>query len=96
MAFIAVVTHKVNDFAAWKKVYDTFRGTQKESGVRNHQVLRASDDPNTVLVTHSFDTLALAQKFFSSAPLKKAMTDGGVDASTVKVTYYEQVAAGPL
>lgn len=96
MAFVAVATHKVNDFTAWKKVYDTFRGTQKEGGVRSHSVLRVSDDPNAVMVIHTFDTLALAQKFFSSAQLKKAMTDGGVDPATTKVTFYEQVANGPL
>jgi hypothetical protein len=97
MAFISLVTHKVRDFGAWKKVYDTVKGAQKEGGVRAHSVLRASDDPNLVAVSHTFDTLAAAQAFFGSNPaLKKVMVDAGVDLSTMKVTFYEEVAGGTL
>jgi heme-degrading monooxygenase HmoA len=96
MAYIAMVTHKVKDFSAWKKTYDGVRGVQKEGGVRAHTVLRANDDPNTITVTHTFDTLPAAQAFFTSANLKKAMTEGGVDPATIKVMYYEQIATGPI
>jgi hypothetical protein len=97
VAFISLVTHKVKDFGAWKKVYDTVKGAQKEGGVRFHSVLRASDDPNLVSVAHTFDTLAAAQAFFSSNPaLKRAMVDAGVDVSTMKLTFYEEVVSGTI
>jgi hypothetical protein len=97
MAFVSLVTHKVKDFAAWKKVYDSVKGVQKEGGVRAHSVLQASDDPNLVTVTHTVDTLAAAQAFFTSNPaLKKAMIDAGVDVANMKLAYYEEVASGKL
>lgn len=97
MAFVSIVTHKVKDYSAWKKVYDGVKGVQKEGGVRAHSVLRASDDPNLVTVTHTFDTLAAAQAFFSSNPeLKKAMVDAGVDVSTMKLGFHEEVVSGAL
>jgi len=97
MAFVSIVTHKVKDYAAWKKVYDSVKGVQKEGGVRAHSVLRASDDPNLVTVTHTFDTLAAAQAFFSDNPaLKKAMVDAGVDVATMKLGFHEEVVSGAL
>ena len=96
MAIVSVVTHKVKDFTAWKHVYDGAKGIQKEGGVRAHSVLRASDDPNMVMVTHTFDTLAAAQAFFANAALKKALVDGGVDVASMKLTFHEQVVSGPL
>ena len=97
MAYVSLVTHKVKDYAAWKKVYDSVKGVQKEGGVRAHAVLRASDDPSLVTVHHTFDTLAAAQAFFSSNPkLKEAMANGGVDLSTMKLTFHEEVVSGAL
>ena len=97
MAFISLVTHKVKDYGAWKKVYDSVKGVQKEGGVRAHAVLRASDDPNLVTVSHTFDTLAAAQAFFASNPaLKKAMADAGVDLSSMKLSFHEEVVSGAL
>lgn len=97
MAVVSIVTHKVKDYAAWQKVYDSVKGVRKEGGVRAHSILRATDDPNLVTVTHTFDTLAAAQAFFTSnQALKKAMADGGVDLASMKVSYCEQVVSGPL
>lgn len=96
MAIVAVVTHKVKDFATWKKVYDGFKSTQTTAGVRAHSVMRASDDANKVLVTHTFDTLAAAKTFFANPALQAAMREGGVDISSVKIDYYDEVVSGAL
>lgn len=48
-------------------------------------------------VSHTFDTLAAAQAFFTSNPaLKQAMVDAGVDVSTMKLTFHEEVASGTV
>jgi quinol monooxygenase YgiN len=96
MSTIAVVRHRVNDFDAWKKVYDEFAPIQAEHGVRGHQVLRLIEDPNTVIVTHSFDSPKAATAFFAMPELKAAMIEAGVDADSLEVSYFDEVEAGAL
>src|SRR5262245_14665368 len=71
---VAVIRHPVSDFDAWKHVYDEFGSVQAEHGVRAHQVLRSIDDPNQVIVTHTFDSPEAARAFFAMAELKDAMS----------------------
>ena len=92
----AVVRHQVSDFEAWKQVYDGFAPVQTEHGVRAHQVLRSIDNPNDVIVTHTFDSSEAARAFFAMPELRDAMTDGGVDAGSVEISYFEEVESGAL
>ena len=93
---VAVVRHQVSDFEAWKQVYDGFAPVQTEHGVRAHQVLRSIDNPNDVIVTHTFDSSEAARAFFAMPELRDAMTDGGVDAGSVEISYFEEVESGAL
>ncbi len=51
---VTILHHRVADFDAWKKIYDGLRDAQREGGVPTHSVLRSTDDPNLIVVTHSF------------------------------------------
>jgi quinol monooxygenase YgiN len=93
---IALVRHRVADYDAWKAVYDSFAPTQAEHGVRAHQVLRSTDDPNDIIVAHTFDTPSEAQAFFAMPELKQAMSQAGVKADTVTISYFDEVEAGTL
>ena len=93
---VAVVRHQVSDFEAWKQVYDGFAPVQTEHGVRAHQVLRSIDNPNDVIVTHTFDSSEAARAFFAMPELRDAMTDGGVDADSVEISYFDEVESGAL
>jgi heme-degrading monooxygenase HmoA len=93
---IALVRHRVADYDDWKPVYDSFAPTQAEHGVRAHQVLRSTDDPNDVIVTHAFDTPSEAQAFFAMPELKQAMNEAGVKADSVTISYFDEVEAGTL
>ena len=93
---VAVVRHQVSDFEAWKQVYDGFAPVQTEHGVRAHQVLRSIDNPNDVIVTHTFDSSEAARAFFAMPELRDAMTDGGVDAGSVEISHFEEVESGAL
>ena len=72
------VHHKVTDYATWRKTYDAFDATRKKLGVTAQAVYRMADDPNDVIVTHDFTTLARAKAFASSPELKQAMEKSGV------------------
>jgi heme-degrading monooxygenase HmoA len=93
---VAVIRHRVADFDAWKKVYDGFAPIQTEHGVHAHQVLRSTENPNEVIVTHTFDSQEAARAFFAMTELKDAMGDGGVIADTVEVSYFDEIEAGVL
>ena len=93
---VAVVRHRVSDFDAWKQVYDGFARVQAEHGVHAHQVLRSIDNPNDVVVTHTFDSREAARAFFVLPQLKDAMGEAGVDADSVEVSYFDEVESGAL
>jgi len=93
---VALIRHRVADYDAWKAVYDSFAPTQAEHGVRAHQVLRSTDDPNDIIVTHAFDTPSEAQAFFAMPELKQAMNEAGVTADSVAISYFDEVEAGTL
>ena len=96
MSSIALIRHDVADFDAWKQVYDGFAPTQAEHGVRSHHVLRSIENPNEVIVTHTFDSPEAAKAFFAMPELKEAMSQAGVDAGSVQISYFDEVEAGTL
>ena len=72
------VRHSVSDYAAWRKLYDSFAPVQKAHGVTAQAVYQATDDPNHVTVTHEFASLDDAKNFIGQPELKTAMQKGGV------------------
>ncbi len=72
------VRHQVNDYAAWRKVYDDFGPTQTRLGVTGKAVYRSADDPNNVTVTHEFASIEAAQAFAASEELHGAMASAGI------------------
>lgn len=75
---IALILHRVADYDAWRKVYDSVADMQKEGGVTQESVHRMADDPDNVLVIHHFDGVATAKGFLARANLKDAMQRGGI------------------
>ncbi len=72
------VRHTVNDYAAWRNVYDEFTPTRENMGVKGHAVYQAVDNPNGITVWHDFDSLEAAQAFRNSSELRDAMARAGV------------------
>ena len=73
-----IVSHVVEDYDAWRKVYDDFDLYRKESGIVGHAVNQAFDEPNSVIVYHQADSLNSLRAFVDSNELKARMRDGGV------------------
>jgi heme-degrading monooxygenase HmoA len=93
---ISLVRHRVADFDAWRKVYDDFAPIQAEHGVHAHQVLRSIENPNDVIVTHTFDSPEAAKAFFAMPELKEAMSKGGVNADSVQISYFDEIENATL
>jgi heme-degrading monooxygenase HmoA len=92
MRTVALAHHRVDDFDAWKSVYDSLAPVQKERGVLQHHVWRSQEDPHLVAVVHTFESPAEAKAFFDAPELAEAMAKAGVDASSVQVEYLDEIA----
>ena len=88
---VTIIRHHVTDFPVWKQVYDSVADVQREGGVRFQSILTSVDDPNAVVVTHSFDDAAAARAFFDREDLKAAMVSGGVDLDTLSLEFFDEV-----
>jgi hypothetical protein len=75
---VALILHRVADYDAWRKVYDSVGDMQKDSGVTEESVHQMIDDPNNVLVIHHFDNVETAKAFFVRDDLRDAMQRSGV------------------
>jgi len=72
------VRHNVEDYEAWRKVYDDFDEGRRPMGVTGDAVFQSIDNPDDVTVWHDFDTAEAAQAFVSSDELRNAMQQAGV------------------
>ncbi len=96
MNTVTLVHHRVADYEAWRKVYDSVRDVQREGGVRYERVLQDADDPAMVVVVHEFDDRATAEAFFAQADLKDAMVHAGVDLDSFRTEYLEDRGGSEL
>ena len=91
MRTVALAHHRVDDFDAWKSVYDSFAPVQKERGVLERHVWRSQEDPHLVAVVHTFESPPEAKAFFGAPELAETMAKAGIDASSVRVEYLDEI-----
>jgi len=72
-----VVSHKVEDFDSWKKIYDDFEKTRIQFGVKETFALQSVEDSKHVLVVGEGDLEAI-NKFLTSEELKTGMKNAGI------------------
>ena len=89
MALLSV-QQTVQDYHAWRAVYDTLDEVQRDWGVTESSVYQLSCVPNTVLVLRHFATVAQAQGFLTNREIHDAMQRGGVQGTPRVEIYSEQ------
>ncbi len=87
---VSFVLHRVADYDAWRRVYDSVAGLQARGGVTSAAVYRSEGDPDNVLVMHQFASAEEAHAFFENAELREAMGSGGVDPSSLRLEFFEE------
>jgi quinol monooxygenase YgiN len=85
----AFVQHRVKNYDAWRRVYDSVADLQKAGGVVTESVFRSEGDPHVVLVSHQFSSISAAHDFFASPALLDAMRRAGVEEETVRIEFFE-------
>lgn len=78
MAYM-LIQHKVKDFAAWKKAYDSVADLRASNGELSDQIYRDASDPNKLTAIFKWDSIEHARKYASSPELKSAMEKAGVE-----------------
>ena len=78
---LAVVTHPVADYAAWRVVYDEASVVRDAAGVTGAEVFIDAANPLMMVILHRFPSMEAAQGFFNNPDLAAAMTRGGVTAA---------------
>jgi quinol monooxygenase YgiN len=75
---VAVISHQVKDYAAWRAVYDANAGLRAAHGHTSSEVLRDPADPSRITVISRFRSMTDMKGFIASPDLKRAMQEGGV------------------
>lgn len=75
-----LVIHQVDDFVAWKAIFDGASGLRKAAGEISYQVLTSDTDANRVIHFSRWRSLDTARRFFESAELVEIRRKAGVHA----------------
>ncbi len=89
-----LIIHEVQDYEAWKKIFDAAAGIRGEAGERSYQVLRYAGDPNRIIHFSVWTSHDDARRFFESPRLVKIRAEAGVKAP--EFIYLEALEAGTL
>jgi len=73
-----IVRHRVEDYDAWRAVYETVEDLRQQYGCFGAEVMTDAGDKQDVYVLHRFPSLEQAQGFAGSAELIDAMGRAGV------------------
>ncbi len=85
-----MISHKVANYAKWKRAVNTFAKFRKSAGEKCFYVCRSSKDPNDLLVWCEWDTAARMKKFVASPELRAAMQGAGVKGKP-GVSFYSKM-----
>jgi quinol monooxygenase YgiN len=86
-------TCDVADYEAFRAGYDRALEAFGEQ-IRSYRLWRGQDDPNVVVIEETFDSREIAERLWNDPRTKAAMEADGIDMSTVRIEYLDEVDAG--
>ena len=75
-----VSSYRVDDFDAWKAVFDANEQRRVDNGFIGHHINRSEDDPNQLSIYLAVGDLEAAQAYAGSDQLKALMAEAGVSS----------------
>ncbi|HSJ52835.1 MAG TPA: antibiotic biosynthesis monooxygenase [Anaerolineae bacterium] len=87
------VRHSVQDYEAWKSVFDSVSDLRRKGGEKSYQILRQDDSANNLIALFKWDNLDNARAYAASPELKAAMERAGV-AGKPEILFLEEAARG--
>ncbi|MGZ5307333.1 MAG: cyclase [Actinomycetota bacterium] len=76
-----IVQHHVEDYDRWYPVFKEHGEIRRSHGATGHSILRATDDPNTLVIVNEFSTAEGARAFATDPSLPAVMQRAGVDGA---------------
>lgn len=73
-----IVTFSINDYAAWRPVFDAAAPQRAKFGVTDSRVYRDADSPNNLLVVFDVTNRKNANAWMTSAAVRADWEKGGV------------------
>jgi hypothetical protein len=73
-----LIIHEVEDYRAWKIIFDKAVILRKEAGERSYQVFKYQDEVNKIVHLSSWPSHQEARQFFESSKLVKIRQAAGV------------------
>lgn len=89
-----LIIHEVENYEAWKKIFDGAAAIRKEAGEQSYQVLKYPDERNKIVHFSRWQSLAGAREFFESPELVEIRLGAGVKAP--QFIYLNQIEEGVL
>jgi heme-degrading monooxygenase HmoA len=89
-----LIVHEVEDYAAWKAIFDGAAGLRRAAGEMSFQVLRDERDPNRIVHFSRWRDLDSARRFFESDELVEIRRQAGVKAP--QFNYLGELESGLL
>ena len=89
-----LITHEVDDYAAWKAVFDDAAELRRAAGEREFFVLSAETDPRSVVHFSRWISLDAARAFFESPALVEIRGRAGGRAPSF--SYLDELKRGSL
>jgi quinol monooxygenase YgiN len=93
MQYVLII-HEVEDYPAWKIVFDNAVGIRRDAGERSYQVLKYENDTNRIVHFSAWTSIAAAKAFFESPRLVEIRRQAGVKAP--EFIYLDLLEAGTL
>ena len=87
------VQHGVQDYEAWKSVFDSVGDLRRRNGEKSYQILRQENGSNKLLALFEWDSLDNARKYAASPELKEAMQRAGVTGKP-EILFLEEADRG--
>jgi quinol monooxygenase YgiN len=89
-----LIIHEVEEYFAWKMVFDKASTIRKEAGEISFQLLKYDQEPNKVVHFSKWTSIEAAKQFFESPKLVKIREEAGVKAP--EFIYLEEIETGIL
>ncbi len=89
-----LIIHEVEDYPAWKQVFDQAATIRQQAGELSYQVLRDEHDPNKIVHFSAWTSIQNARDFFESPELVAIRAQAGVKSP--EFIYLDQLESGVL
>ena len=89
-----LIIHEVEDYSAWKAIFDEAVNIRKDAGEISYQLLNYEHDANSVVHFSRWSSLENARAFFESPQLVEIRKQAGVKEP--QFIYLETIESGVL